>query len=458
MVHKDRIRQRNTHSFQKGSIVYFMNRDQRIHDNWAFLYAQQIAFERKERLVIVHNLKKSFLGGIAHQFHFKVAGLQETADDAQKYNVPFFLFFGDDAEEKMIEFFHREKVGAIVTDFSPLRIQQEWVSELIEKITVPFFEVDAHNIIPAWIVSQKQEFAARTIRPKIHRLLPEFLEPFPPCRVHSQNKGIAFPIIDWEKIKKSSFAESVQVNTDWIKPGHAAAKKMLQRFITERLPHYHTMRNDPLAHVVSDLSPYLHYGHISAQRVALEVRSARVAAEARDVFLEELIVRKELADNFCFYNPQYDSFEGFPDWAKKTLEAHMNDPREYCYSQEDFEQARTHDDLWNATQQQLLQTGKMHGYMRMYWAKKILEWTNTPQEALEIAILLNDRYQLDGRDPNGYTGIAWSIGGVHDRPWFNRPIFGLVRYMNKNGMKKKVAVDDYIARYIPQSETQRLKI
>jgi deoxyribodipyrimidine photo-lyase len=200
--------------------------------------------------------------------------------------------------------------------------------------------------------------------------------------------------------------------------------------------------------VSSNLSPYLHFGQISAQRIALETYKRKHNIETKDAFLEELIVRRELSDNFCFYNKNYDSFDGFPEWAKKTLNEHRKDKREFTYNLEQFEKAKTHDDLWNAAQIEMVKTGKMHGYMRMYWAKKILEWTETPEEALEFSIYLNDKYELDGRDPNGYTGCAWSIGGVHDRAWTERPVFGKIRYMNYNGAKRKFDVKRYIQKYL----------
>jgi deoxyribodipyrimidine photo-lyase len=196
---------------------------------------------------------------------------------------------------------------------------------------------------------------------------------------------------------------------------------------------------------VSDLSPYLHFGQIASQRVAWEVRRAEAPAEAKQAFLEELIVRRELADNFCYYNPAYDQVAGFPAWAQQTLDQHRRDPRDYLYELPDWEAGRTHDDLWNAAQLEMVRRGKMHGYLRMYWAKKILEWSATPEEALATAIYLNDRYELDGRDPNGYTGVAWSIGGVHDRPWGERPVFGKIRYMSRAGCQRKFNVEQYIA-------------
>jgi deoxyribodipyrimidine photo-lyase len=174
------------------------------------------------------------------------------------------------------------------------------------------------------------------------------------------------------------------------------------------------------------------------------VTEASVDPAVKEVFLEQLIVRRELADNFCYYEPRYDSVEAFPRWASKAFQDHILDPRPHLTTREEFEQGKTHDALWNACQTELVKQGRMPGYLRMYWAKKILEWTHDPEEALATAIELNDRYALDGNDPNGYCGIAWSIGGVHDRPWIDRPIFGQVRYMNLSGCKKKFNVDAYI--------------
>jgi deoxyribodipyrimidine photo-lyase len=227
----------------------------------------------------------------------------------------------------------------------------------------------------------------------------------------------------------------------WAQPGERAAKKHLNEFIDQGLVLYDSDRNNPVKNGQSGLSFYLHFGQISAQRVALMALSGMTDSSP---FLEELVVRRELADNFCYYNPHYDSVQGFPNWARETLRQHENDPREYLYSIKELEEAKTHDELWNAAQTEMVCRGKMHGYMRMYWAKKILEWTSSPAEAMKIAIYLNDRYELDGRDPNGYTGIAWSIGGVHDRAWKERPIFGKVRYMSYNGAKTKFNIKAYI--------------
>jgi deoxyribodipyrimidine photo-lyase len=272
--------------------------------------------------------------------------------------------------------------------------------------------------------------------------LPEFLEEFPKIKDHPHNWKDTE--IDWEGALKSLKVDNKVSEIDWIKPGEKEAKKALRNFIENKLSSYSKNRNDPNKDAQSDLSPYLHFGQISSQRVALEVKKSKAKKEVKEGFLEELIVRKELSDNFCFYNQNYDTFSGFPDWAKKTLNKHREDKGEYIYTLEQFEKAETHDDLWNAAQMEMIKKGKMHGYMRMYWAKKILEWSKSPEKGLEISIHLNDKYELDGRDPNGYVGCVWSIGGVHDRAWKERKVFGKIRYMSYNGCKRKFDVEEYI--------------
>ena len=230
---------------------------------------------------------------------------------------------------------------------------------------------------------------------------------------------------------------------DWIKSGETEALLKLEILKTDLLG-YDNDRNDPTKKAISNLSPYIHFGQISAQRIAYEIQRSNLSANDKDAFLEQLIIRRELSENFCEYETNYDQFDGFHKWAQLTLNDHRNDEREYLYPLEQFESAETHDQLWNAAQREMVFNGKMHGYMRMYWAKKILEWTAKPEIALENAIFLNNKYELDGRDPNGYTGIAWSIGGIHDRPWFEREVYGKIRYMNYNGCKSKFNVLKYI--------------
>jgi deoxyribodipyrimidine photo-lyase len=442
---QERIRMLKDGVRQKGPVLYWMSRDQRAHDNWALLYAQDMALRTKARLGVVFCLVSEFLGAGIRQYSFMLKGLQETEQYLKEKQIPFILLEGPSVK-RLPEFAYQHGISALVTDFDPLRIKKEWKKKVAQQIKIPFFEVDAHNIIPCWHASPKQEFAAYTFRPKVKRMLDEFLEPFPTLKKHPIPWKTKNLITDWEDARKSLKVDRKVAEIEWIKPGEKEGKNTLKNFIKTRLSDYDKGRNDPNRDAQSDLSPYLHFGQISAQRVALEVLKDGKEVQNRDAFLEELIVRRELADNYCFYNPDYDKFRGFPDWAKKSLNAHKKDKRDYLYTYRHFEEGKTHDALWNAAQRQMVKTGKMHGYMRMYWAKKILEWTENPEQAQKIAIDLNDKYELDGRDPNGYTGIAWSIGGVHDRAWFNRPIVGKIRFMSAKGASSKFDVKAYISK------------
>lgn len=431
----------------EGAVVYWMQRDQRIQDNWALLYAQQLALETQTPLAVIFNLVPQFLGAGYRQYDLMIKGLEQIERKLNDYQIPFFLLMGEPAVE-IPDFIKKFDVDVLISDFNPLRIIQQWKTTVAEQINIPFYEVDAHNIIPCWKTSEKQEYAARTIRPKIERLLNDFLEIFPSLQEHPISWRNDRFTPDWRGIQQKLKINQGITPVTPFESGEGAAKHTLTEFIKHRLPRYAEKRNDPNADAVSNLSPYLHFGQISAQGVAVAVGSQRNAhPEAVDAFLEELIVRRELSDNFCYYNPNYDRFSGCPDWAQKTLNDHRHDRREYVYSFDEFEQAQTHDDLWNASQMEMVLRGKMHGYMRMYWAKKILEWTPTPEDALQFAIDLNDRYELDGRDPNGYVGVMWSMGGVHDRAWKERPVFGKIRYMNRNGCQRKFDVEKYIKRW-----------
>ncbi len=431
---------------KRGPVIYWMSRDERTDDNWALLYAQKIAFEKKEPLIVVFSLVTRFLNAGLRQFDFLLKELQECESDLKTKNIPFVLLRGL-PYEKITKFVNKTDASLLVTDFDPLKIKQEWKEKISERITIPFYEVDAHNIVPLWEASQKKETGAYTLRPKIKKLLPEFLDEYPKLQIHPFKSDIETEIYDWDRIIKLLPVDKSITPLSWIIPGAKAAKGMLSLFIENKIEKYDSDRNDPTKDVQSNLSPYLHFGHISSQRIALEIEKLPLSREKKESFLEELIIRKELSDNYCYYCNDYDNFNGFPEWAKKSLDDHRNDKREYIYIKEEFEQAATHDLLWNAAQTEMVTRGKMSGYMRMYWAKKILEWSHTPEEAIETAIYLNDKYELDGRDPNGYTGIAWSIGGVHDRAWFDREIFGKVRYMNYNGCKNKFDVEEYVKQF-----------
>ena len=445
MINEKRIHLLQKGTETKGPVIYWMSRDQRVHDNWALLFAQNLAIEKKRDLVVVFSLVPEFLEATLRQYDFMLKGLIEIEKELKKYNIPYIILLGNPSDV-ISKFINEHKASNLVADFDPLKIKRKWKNEIAKKINIPFYEVDTHNVVPCFYVSQKQEFGAYTIRPKIHKNLPEFLDEFPKLKKMKSSSVILSENINWENVYGSLNINDNVKPSDWIKPGGKAAHKNLKNFIENKFDKYSELRNDPNADVLSNLSPYLHFGQISAQRVALVV-SGFGNHPSVEPFLEELIVRRELSDNFCYYNSNYDSFKGFPDWAKKTLNDHKKDEREFVYSLKKFENARTHEDIWNAAQNELIRTGKMHGYMRMYWAKKILEWSKSPEEALKIAIYLNDKYELDGRDPNGYAGCAWAIGGVHDRAWAERPVYGKIRYMNRNGAKRKFDVEKYVKRF-----------
>jgi len=443
-MNPDRARVLKEGQDKKGPVVYWMSRDMRADDNWALTFAQELALKRGSPLGVVFSLTEDFLGAAIRQYGFLLRGLAEVEEKLSKKKIPFALLRGDPGEA-ISKFAEENSVGAVVTDFSPLKTKRSWNDKVVQSLAIPIYEVDAHNIVPCWRASPKQEYAARTFRPKIRRLLPEFCEDFPTLKVHPHPWDLGDGA-DWDRIRRDLEVDRAVSEVDWIVPGASAAQKALGRFLKKKLSAYDRDRNDPTIEGQSDLSPYLHFGMISAQRVALEAARADADPKSKAAFLEELVVRRELSDNFCFYNPGYDSFEAFPDWAKKTLNDHRSDPREYLYDTKELEEATTHDDLWNAAQREMVLRGKMHGYLRMYWAKKILEWTPSPEEAQRVAIRLNDRYELDGRDPNGYVGVAWSIGGVHDRAWGEREVFGKVRYMSRRGAGSKFDVGAYVER------------
>ncbi|KAM9615391.1 deoxyribodipyrimidine photo-lyase-like isoform 3-T4 [Morphnus guianensis] len=376
-------------------ILYWMSRDQRVQDNWAFLYAQRLALKQELPLHVCFCLVPKFLDATIRHYGFMLRGLQEVA------------------------------------------------------------EVDAHNIVPCWVASPKQEYSARTIRGKIHAQLPEFLTEFPPIIRHPYPPSCPAEPIAWEACYSSLQVDHTVKEVEWATPGTAAGLAMLQSFIAERLKSFGSHRNDPNKAALSNLSPWFHFGQVSTQRAILEVQKHRGKyKESVDAFVEEAVVRRELAENFCYYNENYDSMQGAYDWAQTTLKLHAKDKRPFLYKLQELEQGTTHDPLWNAAQLQMVREGKMHGFLRMYWAKKILEWTRSPEEALQFAIYLNDRYELDGRDPNGYVGCLWSICGIHDQGWAERAIFGKIRYMNYAGCKRKFDVGQFERRYTPHTLSQ----
>ncbi|GMI08731.1 hypothetical protein TrRE_jg6500, partial [Triparma retinervis] len=284
----------------------------------------------------------------------------------------------------------------------------------------------------------------------------KYLTQFP--AVEGNPDGTKMPLpTDWDSVMKS-ISTTVEVTTipDTFKPGKSAGMSVFSTFCSDRLKNYAEDRNDPNLNVQSDMSPYIRFGQVGFQRLALDIRSLNKHGSGTAAFIEEGCVRRELADNYCLYNSNYDNLNGAAEWARLSLELHSGDEREHLYTRGQLEESSTHDDLWNAAQIQLVSSGKMQGFLRMYWAKKILEWSPSPAEALEWGLYLNDKYSMDGSCPNGYVGLAWSVMGVHDMGWKEREVFGKIRFMNYNGCLRKFKVGEFTKKY-PRARENAVK-
>lgn len=450
-IDERRVQRLNQRKDEPGPVIYWMSRDQRVRHNWALLFASLKANQLGQPLEVVFTLAPGFLDAPMRHYDFMFRGLREVERNLRSMGVALTVLYGE-PNETLPEYAAKRNAGVIVADFSPLKLVRGWKRAVSPRLSCAFYEVDAHNIVPCWLASPKQEYAARTIRPKLNALRNEFLTDFPEPELWNQPDKLPLPV-KWDEIETLLKIDRSIKAVPGLEPGELAAETRLRDFVDGRLSRYADERNDPNSGAVSGLSPYLHFGQLSAQHAALEAARSSTAAEAsREAFVEELFIRRELSENYCYYNERYDSYDGIADWAKATLMKHADDRRDAIYTPEQFERAQTHDPLWNAAQAQLLEAGVIHGYMRMYWAKKILEWSATPASAFDIALKLNDRYAIDGRDPNGYVGVAWSIGGLHDRPWTERPVYGTIRYMNSNGCKRKFDVPRYIASMTGKSQ------
>jgi deoxyribodipyrimidine photo-lyase len=423
-----------------------MQRAQRGRDNAALNLAIAVANVLKLPVVTVFGLTADYPGAQRRHYRFLVDALPEIERDLADRGVPLVVRLGA-PDEVVLAAAGPLRPALVVGDENPLRVGQEWRRRVAEGLRVPFHVVDADVVVPSRLFP-KEEFAARTIRPKIHRVLADYLKPLPNPKAQVAWDDDARP--RGEPIDPDAVLERLRVGGVGAVPGYrggtAEATRRLERFLRERLPRYAAERNEPTPYQTSELSAHLHFGHIGPMSIALAARASGEAPENVDSFVEELVVRRELSVNFVARNPEYDRLAGCPAWALRTLAKHAGDPRPKLYTAAQLEAGATHDPLWNAAQGEMVHTGRMHNYLRMYWGKKILEWSPDAESAFAIAMDLNDRYEMDGRDPNGYTGVAWAIGGKHDRPWGERPIFGTVRFMSYESTRKKFDSAGYIAR------------
>ena len=443
-IHPARIQALNQAAPRPGRFVlYWMQASCRAEWNHALEHAILRANEELQPVMACFGLTPGFPEANARHYTFLLEGLRDAQAALARRGIPLVVRRGDpDAVAAELA----REASLVVTDRGYLRIQREWRARAARSIACPLVQVESDVVVPVESASHKEEYSAATLRPKIRRLLREFLTPLrrtamraAPCAGSPESLDLS----DIPALVRGLGVDASVPPVAGLTGGSGPAKRRLDAFVRRKLPRYHLDRNDPALDGQSGLGPYLHFGHISPLQVALAVKARRGAGAT--AFLEELTVRRELSINFTRYNERYDRFECLPAWCRATLLAHAGDGRRERYTAEELERARTGDPYWNAAQREMVLTGRMHGYMRMYWGKKILEWMPDPTQAFETALRLNNRYQLDGRDPNSFAGVAWCFG-KHDRPWTRRPVFGTVRYMNANGLRRKFDIEAYVSR------------
>ncbi len=424
-------------------VLYWMQRSQRAEFNHALEYAVEKANELDIPLLVFFGITDEFEGANLRHYRFMFEGLKETKEELKDRGIKLLIRY-EHPKDGVRKF--AEEASFLVVDKAYLDFLREWREDVAEDVDVPMIEVETDVVVPVEEASTKEEYAARTIRPKIDDVLDEFMKEVPERRLEKTSLEYDFQTFDLddidEALSKLDVDESVEP-VESFKGGTSEAKDLLDVFLKEKLEGYADHSNDPTKDNLSHMSPYLHFGQISPIYIALKVKEK--GGPGVDEYLEQLIVRRELAYNFVYYNEDHRSLKCLPEWAQETLEDHKKDEREYVYSREGFERAETHDEYWNAAQEEMLKTGKMHGYMRMYWGKKILEWSETPEEAYETALYLNNKYELDGRDPNGFAGVAWCFG-KHDQGWKEREVYGKVRYMSSGGLERKFDIGKYVER------------
>ncbi|MDX9973565.1 MAG: deoxyribodipyrimidine photo-lyase [FCB group bacterium] len=446
MIQETRVRVLQDEPVRKGRyVLYWMQQSQRADWNHALEYAIERGNELGLPVVVGFGLMPGYPEANLRHYTFLLEGLRETERRLGERGVRLVVRLGAPDE---VALGLAVDAAMVIVDRGYLRHQRAWRERVAREAGCPVVQVESDVVVPVEAASNRDEYAARTLRPKIHRLLPEYLVSLQPRKVKRDSLGLAL-----EGVKLSGIETRLKVDrsvgpAEGGRGGATEAERLLGDFLDRKLVRYAEGRNEPGSDIPSGLSPYLHFGQISALRVALAAGERAQGCEPSvEAFLEELIVRRELAMNFTHFNPAYDRYECVPAWARASLAKHEGDPREPAYDLKTLESAKTLDPYWNAAMNEMLRTGRMHGYMRMYWGKKLIEWLPDPETAFDTALMLNNKYFLDGRDPNSYAGVAW-LFGKHDRPWGERPVFGVIRYMNAKGLERKFDMKGYVERFV----------
>jgi deoxyribodipyrimidine photo-lyase len=423
-----------------------MQQSQRAHNNPALETAISHANRLNLPVRVIFVLTDRYPEANLRHYRFMLEGLAETRKQLVRRRIGLQVIKGDDPRTVLAPLL--KNTALLVCDVGYTRHQRNWRSAVLQSCPCRALAVEGDVVVPVAVTSPKAEYAARTIRPKIHRHLERFLVPCPRFRPEYPSDKTSWPGLDLSDIDgildRLEIDRSVPAASDFFKGGPESARKHLQNFISHRLARYTGNRNQPQTDDISHMSLYLHFGQISPVALALAIRDTSTGnPEDRDAYLEELIVRRELAANFVHYTPNYDQYICLPAWAQKSLSEHAADKRPVVYDRQTLEAGQTHDPYWNAAMNEMRATGFMHNYMRMYWGKKVLEWSPSPQEAYDTLLFLNNRYFIDGRDPNSFAGVGW-VFGLHDRAWFQRDIFGKVRYMAASGLERKCDIQAYV--------------
>lgn len=446
VIQKERIQPLNQKNINlRGRyVLYWMQASQRSENNFALEYAIEQANELAKPLLVAFGLMDDYPEANLRHYTFMLEGLKDVQEALAKRRIKMIVQHGN---PESIAVKLGQEAALVVVDRGYLKIQKQWYKNVASQLDCPLIQVEDNVVVPVESASNKTEFAARTIRPKINKQLNDFFYLIPNVKAAHPALTEPFEGLDlsdpYQIVKTLKLNHDVPAVSQFFKGGQSEAKHVLERFLSQRFENYDANRNQPQSNDTSYMAMYLHFGHISPIYLAKRIKEARGKQVNSDSYLEELIVRRELAMNFVSFTANYDDYGVIPDWAKKTLAEHKDDLRDPCYSLEQLENAETIDPYWNAAMNEMRYTGYMHNYMRMYWAKKILEWTPNPEDAFKRSLYLNNKYFLDGRDANSYAGVTWCYG-VHDRAWTERAIFGKIRYMNANGLKRKAKPDEYI--------------
>ena len=445
IIQPQRIKALNDNTRQNGNyVLYWMQQAQRAEDNHALEFAIQQANERSEPLLVAFGLMDDYPEANLRHYVFMLQGLKEVIASLARRNIKMVVQRGHPRDVAIKLAKHS---SLLVCDRGYLRHQKAWRDEVATQVACQVIQVESDVVVPVEVASDKREYAARTIRPKLHKQLEAFLVDLNTTALSVSSLDMRVDGLDLSDplavAKSLKLPGQVPEVSQFFKGGTTQAKTRLRTFLDEHFKQYTPNRNQPHTTDISHMSMHLHFGQISPLYIAQQVRYAGASQTNTQAYIEELIVRRELAMNYVNFTNNYDAYESLPDWAQRTLAKHRNDPREHLYTPEELANADTHDPYWNAAMNEMRTTGFMHNYMRMYWGKKILEWCPSPQDAFETTLWLNNTFFLDGRDANSFSNVAWVFGN-HDRPWAERSIFGTVRYMNANGLKRKTDPGAYV--------------